>query len=151
MAERIFAWSFRLGVAAGLRWGDLLNTAPNTLVLVKDGLIGFAAKTKTRGVSEGRHWGASNFSFSNDKWLEDGYNLFMQHSGNLDRDFWIGQPLFLETELGFFNQVPDFWSISNKMMTTPLERANYMEEHSIRPHSLKVTTIFRPSDRNRKR
>ena len=54
MSGRISAWSFRLGVAAGLRWGDLLNTAPNTLVLVEDGLIGFAAKTKTRGASEGR-------------------------------------------------------------------------------------------------
>ena len=75
MAERISAWSFRLGVAAGLRWGDLLNTAPNTLVLVKDGLAGFAAKTKTRGVSEGRPCGASNSSFSNEKWLGEGYNL----------------------------------------------------------------------------
>ena len=26
-------------------------------------------------------------------------------------------------------------------MTVLLERANYLEEHSIRPHSLKVTTI----------
>ena len=26
-------------------------------------------------------------------------------------------------------------------MTTPLEKANYLEEHSIRPHSLKVTAI----------
>ena len=76
MAERISAWSFRLGVAAGLRWGDLLNTASNTLVLVKDGLIGFAAKTKTRGVYEGRPWGAINFSFPNDKWMGYGCNLF---------------------------------------------------------------------------
>ena len=60
---RIFAWSFRVGVAAGLIWGDLLNTAPNTLVLVKDGLIGFAAKTKTRGVSEGRPWGGKQIFF----------------------------------------------------------------------------------------
>ena len=48
VAGRLFAWSFRLSVAAGLRWDDLLNTAP-TLVLLKNGPIGFAPKTKNRG------------------------------------------------------------------------------------------------------
>ena len=57
MTERIFAWSFRVAVAAGLRWGDLLNSSPNTLILTTGGLTGFAAKTKARGVSEGRPWG----------------------------------------------------------------------------------------------
>ena len=33
-------------MAAGLRLGDLLSTSPTTLVLIKDGRIGFAAKTK---------------------------------------------------------------------------------------------------------
>ena len=46
VAERIFAWPFRVAVAADLRWGDLLNSAPNTLVLTTGGLTGFAAKTK---------------------------------------------------------------------------------------------------------
>ena len=50
----LFAWSFKVAVAAGLRWGDLLCTAPATLVLMKECLIGFAAKTETRGMSE---WG----------------------------------------------------------------------------------------------
>ena len=63
MAERIFAWYFRVAVAAGLRWGDLLNSSPNTLLLLTGGLTGFAAKTKTRGVSEGRPWGASDYAF----------------------------------------------------------------------------------------
>ena len=92
-------------------------------------------------VSEGRPCGASNFAFSNEKWMEDGYILSRQHSGNIDRDFWIGHPMFLETEMGLSNHAPAFWSCANKMMTIPLERANYLEEHSIRPHSLKVTTI----------
>ena len=48
---RLFAWSFSVAVSAGLRWGGLLNTAPDTTVLMKEGLIGFAAKTKTRGGS----------------------------------------------------------------------------------------------------
>ena len=39
---------FRVAVEAGLRWGDMLNAAPNTLVLTIGGLTGFAAKTKTR-------------------------------------------------------------------------------------------------------
>ena len=63
MAERIFAWSFRVAVAAGLRWGDFLNSAPNTLVLTTGGLTGFAAKTKTRGASEGRPWGGKRLCF----------------------------------------------------------------------------------------
>ena len=46
MTERIFAWSFRVSVAAGLRWGDLLNSAPNTLVFTTEGLTGFAAYPK---------------------------------------------------------------------------------------------------------
>ena len=65
LSERIFPWRFRAAVA-GLRWGDLLNTSPHTLVLVPGGLQGFSAKTKTRGVSEGRPWGASDYAFSNE-------------------------------------------------------------------------------------
>ena len=57
LTGRLFAWSSRASVAAGLRWVDLLSTAPATLVLIKDGLIGFAVKTKTTGQAEGRHWG----------------------------------------------------------------------------------------------
>ena len=45
----LFAWPFSVAVA-GLRWGDLINTAPATAVLMKKGPIGFAEKTKTRGV-----------------------------------------------------------------------------------------------------
>ena len=66
LAERLFAWSFRVAAVAGLRWSDLLNTAPSTLVLIKAGLIGFASKTKTRGKSEGRPRVACNFAFSNE-------------------------------------------------------------------------------------
>ena len=63
MAERIFAWSFRVAVAAGLRWNDLLNSTPNTLTLTTGGLTGFAARTKTRGVSEGRPCGGKRLCF----------------------------------------------------------------------------------------
>ena len=56
MTERLFAWSFMVAVASGLRWDDLINTAPTTTVLMKEGLIGCAAKTKTRGKSDGRPW-----------------------------------------------------------------------------------------------
>ena len=58
---RLYAWSFRVAVAACLRWGGLLCTAPATPVLMKEGLIGFAAKTKTGGTSDGRHWGGYRF------------------------------------------------------------------------------------------
>ena len=99
IAERLFAWSVRLAVAAGLRWDDLLNTAPTTLVLLKEGLIGFAPKAKTRGKSEGRPWGASNFAFSNENWPANGFHLSKQNYGHFARDFWIGQPLFMEPEI----------------------------------------------------
>ena len=142
MAERISAWSFRVAVAAGLRWNDLLNSTPNTLILTTGGLTGFAAKTKTRGVSEGRPWGASDYAYSNEKWMLDGYTLFMSHSGNLNRDFWIGQPMFSEIQNGFFNNAPAFWSIANKLMIIPPERANFQEVgHGIMPLSLKVAAI----------
>ena len=46
IAERIFAWSFRLAAAAGLRWDDLLNTPPTTLVLLKRGSLGLQQRPK---------------------------------------------------------------------------------------------------------
>ena len=46
---------FRLAVAAGIRRGGLLNTAPNTIVLTKEGLVGFAAEAQAIGESDGRH------------------------------------------------------------------------------------------------
>ena len=102
----------------------------------------FAAKTNSRGVAEGRPWGASNYAFSNEKWMLDGYNLFMSNTGSLMRDFWIGQPLFSAAQNCFSNQAPAFWSIANKMMAFLLKRVNFNEEdHGIRPHSLKVTSI----------
>ena len=88
--ERLFAWSFRLAVASDLRWGDLLNTAPATLVLIKEGPIGFAAKTKTRGKYEGGGLaGGSNFAFSNENRLTGGFLLF-------PRKYWGFHPIFLD-------------------------------------------------------
>ena len=52
--ERLSDWSFRAAVAAGLRRGGILNKSKPTLVLTKEDLLGFAAKTKKRGKSEGR-------------------------------------------------------------------------------------------------
>ena len=96
---RLFVWSFRVAVAAALRWGDLINTAPATTVLTHDGFIGFAGKTKTMGNPEGRPWGATRYSFSNGKWLRGGFGLFLTDSGDLSRDFWIGKPLVIASVL----------------------------------------------------
>ena len=101
---------FQSAVAACLRWDDLLCTAPKTLVLIKDGLIGFAAKPEARGKSEGRPLGASNFAFSNENWLAGGFLLSQESTGGFARDFWIGQPLVMESEIGFPNQARAFWS-----------------------------------------
>ena len=106
IAERLFAWSFRLAVAAGLRRGDLLNAGPATLVLLKEGLVGLASKTKKRGKSEGRNRGASNFAFPNKNRLESGFRLFGGKSGGFSRAFWIWGPLFMESGLGICNQAP---------------------------------------------
>ena len=57
LKERLFAWPFRVDVAEGLWRCDLLNTPPPRTVLMKEGLVGFAEKTQTRGKSEGRPWG----------------------------------------------------------------------------------------------
>ena len=66
LVDKISAWCFRVAVAAALSWGDLLNSPPNTLTSNAEGLIGFAAKAKYRGVAEGRPWGASNYAFANE-------------------------------------------------------------------------------------
>ena len=100
IAGRLCAWSSRATAAAGLRWGDLLNTSPTTLVLLKKGPIGLAAKTKTRGKSRGRPRGAGNFAFSNEEWISTGFRIFKEKPVDFPRDFWISQPLFLESELG---------------------------------------------------
>ena len=49
LTKRLFAWPCRVSVSSCLRWGDLLNTSPPTTVLMKEGFIGFAEKTKTTG------------------------------------------------------------------------------------------------------
>ena len=108
ITERLFTWSFRVAVAARLRWGDLLNTDPTTTVLMKEGLFALAAKTKTSGKSEGTHWGWAgvgpiNFYFLTKK-LSGGYLLTQNKAGGPPRDFWICQPLAFESELGSFNQ-----------------------------------------------
>ena len=64
----------------------------------------FAAKTKTRRKSEGMPFGASRCALSNEKWLRDGFELFLIDSGDLSRDFRVGKPLVIESELGFPNQ-----------------------------------------------
>ena len=99
VTERLSEWSFMVSVASGLSWGDLINTAPTTTVLIKEGLSGFAAKTKTRWKSEGRPSGGYRFFFSDEKWLSDGFVLFRNNTGDSPRDFWIGQPLVSESEL----------------------------------------------------
>ena len=53
ITERLFARAFRISVASAIRWRDLLNTAPSTLALMNEGLIGSAAKTNTLGLSDG--------------------------------------------------------------------------------------------------
>ena len=110
LTGRLFAWPFTVSVEAGLGRGDLVNGSPATTVLMKEGLIGFGAKTKTGGKSGGRPWRASHFSFSNEKWLSGGYQLLLEESGDSIRDFWIGRPLIPESEIGFFNQAPAFRS-----------------------------------------
>ena len=57
------------------------------------------------------------------------------------RDFWIGQPFVLESEIGFPNQAPAFCPCPNRMMTVPLDLAEFHDDRGIRHHSLKVTTI----------
>ena len=87
------------------------------------------------------HVGESHFAFPNEKWLSYGYRLFLNDSGNCSRDFWIGQPLISESEIGCFNQYPAFWSCANKMMTCLLFLSDRKDDHGARPHSLKVSTI----------
>ena len=142
LTERLCAWSFRVAVAAGLRWGDLLCTAPATLVLMKEGLIGFAEK-KPKPVESLKEdiAGAIDFAFSNEKWLSGGFLLFQENTWDCARGFWIVQPLVLESEIGFPNQVPAFWHCANKMMSVLLPFADFHEDRGIRPHILKVETI----------
>ena len=121
--------------------GGLINTAPPATVLMEDGLIGFAAKTKTRGMSEGRPWGSSRYAFSNEKRLQDGYGLFENESVDFSLDCWIGHHPIIEYELGFPNHAHAFWSCADKMMTCLLLQSERPDGHGIRPHSLKVATI----------
>ena len=105
------------------------------------GPVGFAAKTKTRGKSDGMTWGSSRYSFSNGKWLRGGFELVLTDSRNLSRDFWIWKPLLIESELRFPHRPPAFWSFADKVMTCILFQAGRPEGHAIRPNSLKAATI----------
>ena len=108
---------------------------------MKGSPIGFAAKTKTRGKSEGSKCGASRYAFSDEKWIREGYELFQNESVDFSRDYWVGKPLILKSELGFPNHSPAFWSCSNKIMKCLLFLAGRPDGHGTRPNSIKVATI----------
>ena len=85
--------------------------------------------------------GGSRCAFSNDKWLRDGFQLFQNESVDLSRDFWIGEPLVIGSELCFPNQAPAFWSREDKVLSCLLFQEGRPEGHVERPRNLKVTTI----------
>ena len=98
---------------------------------MNEGPVGFAAKTKTRGWrAEGRHWGASLFSYSTvgPDWLKTGYELFIWESGDYESDFRIGRPV--ESARDCLNSDPARrscddemdparWSCADEMMIPP--------------------------------
>ena len=49
LMARLFAWSFLVAVAAGVRRGDLLRKSPSTTALMKDARVVFATKADTGG------------------------------------------------------------------------------------------------------
>ena len=111
----LFAWPSTVSVAEGLRRAGLLNTAPPTTVLMKECLIGYAAKTQTGGKSEGRPWGGGvimHFLTMN------GYVKCAKCSemilANLIGIFWIVRPFIYESELGALKQAPAFWHCAEK-------------------------------------
>ena len=111
---RIFASPYRFPIEWSLTWRDLLHASPKTLVLQKAGLIVFAARTKTRGVSERRPWGARSFSCNAAKnsWAETVFDLFARGRGPPDRDLRIGQPL--ENNDCHFSNARNFdWALAN--------------------------------------
>ena len=58
--------------------GDLLNASPPTLVLMEEGLVAFATKTKTLGKSDCSKWGSMSYAFStvNKDRIQKVYELF---------------------------------------------------------------------------
>ena len=141
LAGGLFARSFRVAVSPGLSWGGLLNTTPSTTVLMKECLIGFEEKTKQGGSRKANHWGGSRYALPKKEWIHIAYEMFRSDSWEFSRDFWIGQPLDYESELGTSNHVPACRSCGNKVMTYLLEVTGYPEGHGVRPRSLKDTTI----------
>ena len=127
LTARLFARPSAVAVEAGLRWGDRLNTAPPATVLMREGLIGFAEKTKTTGKSEGRPWVGSHYAFSKKAWIRTVYEMCRNYSCEFNRDFWIGQPLMYESEFRTFNHSSEFWHCSDKMMTYLLGIAGHPE------------------------
>ena len=97
-------------------------------------------RNKTSGKSEGSPWVLSIFLFPTKNGAHMGSYSSEITRGDFSRNFWIGQPLVSESELGFFNQIPAFWSFASKMMSI-LFPPEHPGGRGIRPHSLKVTTI----------
>ena len=107
LAGRLFACPYRVAVSC-LRWGDLLNTPPPATVLMKECLIWFAVKTKSRGESEGMPWGEVILHFLKIEWVRSMYATFRGDSGEPNLDFRICRPLMYESELGTFESAPAF-------------------------------------------
>ena len=139
--EILFGRSCRVAVADGLRWDVRLNASTSTLVLMGECLTRCAAKTKTRGKSDGIPWRKRSYALSKEikDWLQKGYELFRKESGKSDRDFCAFQPLGSEGKN--FTPVPSFWYCAYKMVTYLLDLVWLPMGHGVRPNSLKVTTI----------
>ena len=89
---------------------------------MKEGLIAVAAKTKPGESPMVGHGGKVAALFLI-KWLRGGFEFLKNESGDLSRNFWIGQPLVIESELGFPNQAQAIGSCENKAMTCLLFQA----------------------------
>ena len=141
LTERLFAWSSRVDVAAGLWWGDLLNTAPPTTVLLKEGLIGFAEKPKTRGSLWVGHAGRVITHFLTKNGCIQGMNCSKTSLWILAEIFGYATSNNNRVCIRFSNPTNAFLSCASKMMTCLLFQSGRPDGHAIRPHSLKVATI----------
>ena len=113
-AGRLSAWSISVAVSAGLRWGELFNAPPSTLLLINERLVWFDAKPKRDESLEEYHGGGSFLhSKENKRTITKGYALPKKESGDYDMDFRICQPLEPEDE--DFAAAPAFWSCAYKM------------------------------------
>ena len=99
----VFCWWILCMIFASLRFDDATHVRPSELIMKDEGLFGVAWQTKVDRKRAGTRFIVPNVGFSQDPWLETGWELLQLFDS--DRDYWVHE---LNTKDMFLERPPSY-------------------------------------------